>query len=34
MPLRATLHATLTVVQIAFAAFIYCETWACPVRSL
>ena len=29
-PLTANLHATLTAVQIAFAAFIFCETWLVP----
>ena len=29
-PLTANLHATLAVVQIAFAAFIFCETWLVP----
>jgi len=29
-PLTANLHATLAAVQIAFAAFIFCETWLVP----
>ncbi len=29
-PLTAGLHATLAAVQIAFAAFIFCETWLVP----
>src|SRR5271165_7593618 len=29
-PLTASLHATLAAVQIAFAAFIFCETWLVP----
>jgi OFA family oxalate/formate antiporter-like MFS transporter len=29
-PLTASLHATLAAVQVAFAAFIFCETWLVP----
>ena len=29
-PLTLSLHATLAAVQIAFAAFIFCETWLVP----
>lgn len=29
-PLTTSLHATLTAVQVAFAAFIFCETWLLP----
>jgi OFA family oxalate/formate antiporter-like MFS transporter len=29
-PLTSSLHATLAAVQIAFAAFIFCETWLVP----
>ena len=29
-PLTANLHATLAAVQVAFAAFIFCETWLVP----
>ena len=29
-PLTSNLHATLAAVQIAFAAFIFCETWLVP----
>ena len=29
-PLTTSLHATLAAVQVAFAAFILCETWLVP----
>jgi len=29
-PLTSSLHATLAAVQVAFAAFIFCETWLVP----
>jgi MFS transporter, OFA family, oxalate/formate antiporter len=29
-PLTASLHATLAAVQVAFAAFVFCETWLVP----
>jgi MFS transporter, OFA family, oxalate/formate antiporter len=29
-PLTSSLHATLTAVQVAFAAFVFCETWLVP----
>jgi len=29
-PLGASLHATLAAIQVAFAAFIFCETWLVP----
>lgn len=29
-PLTANLHATLAAIQVAFAAFIFCETWLVP----
>src|SRR5437660_11222541 len=29
-PLTSSLHTTLAAVQIAFAAFIFCETWLVP----
>ena len=31
-PLTSSLHATLAAVQIAFAAFIFCETWLVPFK--